>query len=111
METENYIPPTRFGAGEFIRDVLEERLRQQRVWGDQVHPDGTGSPSQRATAGFARLTCDNASARGEVTWCQILTEEIAEAFAESDPVKLKQELIESAAVILNWVTAISLRTP
>lgn len=101
----------RFDAGEFIDTVLKERQRQQEVWGDQVHPDGTGSPSQQSTAHMAKMACDQASARGDVTWCQILTEEVAEAFAEHDRTKLKQELLEAAAVILNWVTALDRKGP
>jgi hypothetical protein len=47
-----------------------------------------------------------AGGRETLTWADILEEEIAEALAESDPVKLRAELVQSGAVIVAWIEAI-----
>lgn len=87
-----------------------EMLRQTEIFGEQNHPDGTGRTGDSAQANFYRELCDNANARGFLTWRHILDEEVAEAFAESDPEKLQLELIQVAAVCLQWVKAIRRRT-
>jgi hypothetical protein len=38
-----------------------------------------------------------------VTWAHILTEEFYEALAEADPEKLREELVQVAAVAVAWV--------
>jgi malonyl CoA-acyl carrier protein transacylase len=44
-----------------------------------------------------------------VTWEHILTEEHYEAMAEEDPTRLREELIQVAAVAVAWVEAIDRR--
>lgn len=43
-------------------------------------------------------------------WLHILREEVAEAFAETDPVALRGELVQVAAVAVAWAEAIDRRT-
>ena len=43
---------------------------------------------------------------GEGTWADILREEYFEALAETDPARLRVELIQVAAVAVAWVEAI-----
>lgn len=92
---------------EVCYDLIDERVRQDEKWGEQNHPDGTGperriwapsGPSNAAIAKAARDRCDHDFRQGEGTWEHILTEEYAEALAESDPAKLREELIQVAAV-------------
>jgi hypothetical protein len=90
-------------------EVQHERRRQDKKWGQQNHPDGTGGAGREALAEFAKQDCQDAFARGEGSWRLILREEIAEAMAEDDPVKLRAELIQSAAVIVAWVQCIDRR--
>lgn len=90
-------------------EVLGERERQDARWGEQNHPDGTGDLVEVADAVFTRQLCDDAFRDGEGTWLHILAEEVAEAFAESDPAKLRVELIQVAAVAVAWVEAIDRR--
>ena len=40
---------------------------------------------------------------GPVTWLHLVREEVAEAFQESDPTLLAQELIQVAALCVSWV--------
>lgn len=97
-------------AAGVVADVISERLAQDEKWGQQNHSDGTGQPWYQAKAGFAREDADTAASAGQLTWLLILREEFYEAMAESDPVRLREELIQVAAVAVAWVEAIDRRT-
>ena len=100
-----------------LLEVADERVRQTAKWGQQDHPNGTG-PSKLPmpygsgswTAAVAalhlKLTTESASQAGLCTWLHILREEVFEAFAEKDAAKLRAELIQVAAVAVQWVEAI-----
>jgi hypothetical protein len=98
-------------ARELAEEVVAERNRQDEKWGVQDHPDGTGGKVDKLRADNARVDCDDAFKAGRGTYRDILAEEVAEAFAESDPVALRAELVQVAAVALAWVEAIDRRTP
>ncbi|MER7930520.1 hypothetical protein ABTY96_46680 [Streptomyces sp. NPDC096057] len=100
----------RIGLTGVLDEVVAERGRQDKQWGPQNHPDGTGSASQQVAAGAARVRCQLAAEQGEVTWAHIALEEDCEAYAESDPARLRAELIQSIAVRVAWVEAIDRRT-
>jgi hypothetical protein len=91
-----------------LRAVNAERDAQDRKWGNQNHPDGT-SHEYTWLADEARRACDQNHRDGRGTWAHILKEEFYEALAESDPVKLRAELIQVAAVAVNWVEALDRR--
>ncbi|MEU6038567.1 nucleoside triphosphate pyrophosphohydrolase [Actinomadura sp. NPDC047616] len=98
METEG-VP----GAlGRVLDDIAEERAAQDRRWGVQEFPDGSG-PQYAEAAERAKRECAEAWTRGELTWRHVLTEEFYEALAESDPAELRTELIQTAAVAVKWV--------
>ena len=103
-----------------LAEVGIERARQQAKHGDQTDlPDGTG-PLLKIDVGWTHPTAEylakrmtdrtNAASRNEgdgtVTFEQILTEEWAEAIAESDPARLRAELVQVAAVAVQWIEAI-----
>ena len=109
-------------------ELAEERTRQTAKHGDQSHlPDGTGAAlwlsmdddyirrhgiRRDNLAAWAKARTDEASQAsgdGSITFEHILTEEWAEAIAESDPVALRAELVQAAAVAVQWVEAIDLR--
>lgn len=90
-------------------EISDERIRQNDQWGEQNHPDGTSITSHKRQADNRRWLCDQAAKDGKVTWKHILDEEVYEAFAETDPVKLREELIQVAAVAVAWVEAIDRR--
>lgn len=99
-----------------LHEVLEERQAQDAKWGEQNHPDGTGPDVgddgidlRRAAADQHREHCQRAAALGLVSWADILEEEVAEALAESDPAKLRTELVQVAAVAVAWVEALDRR--
>lgn len=108
------------------RDVLaevgEERIRQLHKHGEQVNlPDGTGPQTRwaprvrlvdrtaRFLAGFFRDRCQQRAAEGRVSFLDILLEEVAEAAAEDDPARLRAELLQVAAVAVQWIEAIDAR--
>lgn len=91
-----------------LDEVLKERGRQDAKWGEQNHPDGTGRPGSREDADRFRAAC-KANGPDQDNWQDILTEEVAEAFAETDPAKLRAELVQVAAVAMAWVEAIDRR--
>jgi hypothetical protein len=103
-----------------LHEVHDERLRQDEKWGEQNHLDGTGPnhplcyfpklPDMASCAANARTVTDLRAKRGDVTWLDILTEEFFEAMAETDPAKLRAELVQVAAVATAWVEAIDRRT-
>jgi hypothetical protein len=84
-----------------FRSIFEERQAQNAQWGKQHHPDGTGL-QYRAAADLARARTQAAAERDEVTWRHILEEEFWEAAAEDDPRALQEELIQVAAVAVQW---------
>jgi len=107
-----------------LAEVGLERARQHNLWGDQTDvPDGTGPCAlwygsnyfpygddiARKTAKKAIGYCQWAAKAGVVTWLDILIEEVSEALAEDDPQKLRTELVQVAAVAVQWIEAIDTR--
>lgn len=92
-----------------LAEVQAERGRQDARWGEQNHNDGTGSLTQVIEADKAREGCKAAFGRGDGTWMHVLIEEVFEAFAEEDPVKLRAELVQVSAVAAAWIAAIDRR--
>lgn len=92
----------------FLAEIVLERNRQDAKWGEQNHPDGTGRPGARQLADWARAVC-KANDPTRDNWQDILTEEVYETFAETDPVLLRAELVQIAAVCMAWVEAIDRR--
>jgi hypothetical protein len=79
-------------------DVAAERESQVAQWGDQQLPFGTGSDRDQLLARAHRDTTQKHAADGTVTWRDVLLEEVFEAMAESDPHKLRDELVQMIAV-------------
>lgn len=66
--------------------------------------------TDRGAVRVARLVLDLGwRPKGIVTFRDILACEVAEAFAEEDPARLRAELIQVAAVAVQWVEAIDAR--
>jgi hypothetical protein len=93
-----------------LEDVRHERRGQDAKWGEQNHPDGTGGDLAVRMSDAARRLTDAKAKVGRLTWKDILREEYLEALAETDPAKLRTELIQVAAVATAWVEAIDRRS-
>ena len=94
-----------------LQDILLERFNQFRKWGEQNHPSFPAEvlndpESWRKMEEWARRICDSAAKQGVLTWMDILTEEIHEAYAAKDNAKLREELIQVAAVAVAWIDSL-----
>lgn len=87
--------------------VAQKRAKNALKWGEQNWPNGTG-PSERRTrrreAAWAEV--DSGVKSGRVTYYQILREEFAELACEADDERVLAELIDVAAVALDWADAV-----
>lgn len=107
-----------------LGDIVRERERQFEKWGEQNHPDGTGPDGRLVMddvylrrhgvawsdlAEWAKARTARAADAGVVTYEHILTEEWAEAMAESDPERLRTELVQVAAVAVQWIELLDRR--
>lgn len=100
----------RIGLAGVLDEVAAERARQDATFGEQNHPDGTGQYPETIDANVAKMVCEQAAEGGYLDWLHILREEVAEAFAETAPARLRAELVQVAAVAVAWVQAIDRRT-
>lgn len=118
-----------------LGEIARERMAQRVKHGDQSHlPDGTG-PDRRPLDGIVEMfvepaipaiprfyanplaiaaTCaTDARSRqdgdGTVSFADILLEEVFEALAEDDPARLRAELVQVAAVAVQWIEALDTR--
>lgn len=93
--------------------VHGERGLQDARWGEQNHPDVRHPTAARSVyakeAWLRKDTNEMRVANGTLAWDGILLEEVYEALSESDPAKLRAELIQVAAVAVAWVEAIDRR--
>jgi hypothetical protein len=103
--------PTLFttpGLKAFAEAVDAERQRQLAKFGDQRHRDGTHARNQD-WADHARAACQHAADENALSWAAVLYEEFTEAMAETDPAKLRAELVQVAAVCAAWVSDLDRR--
>jgi hypothetical protein len=91
--------------------IVMERLRQRAAFPAEERglPDGTGGAGFENRRDQMRRLCDLASQEGRLTHAHILEEEVAEALAETDPAKLREELVQVAAVAVKWIEEIDRR--
>ena len=104
-----------------INDVLNETERQNQKWGIQGHPclDSTllnrkdGCSSDRMCEEYeipsedrAKQLCNIRSNRRDLTWGHIAVEELSEVISEFDINKRRAELVQLAAVCVNWIKSI-----
>lgn len=104
-----------------LSEVAAERVRQVERYGHNENlEDGTGpdvawlfplssASATEVEAGFRSFYEDYEDAHGQPTWSLLVREELAEAFAETDPTLLQAELIQVAALCVSWVEKIRRR--
>lgn len=106
------------GTERVLEDVRAERTRQRERYGlNAATPDGTGG------AWLGPYTADDAyeieqalredyslfALESPVTWVHLLREEMAEAFAATDPAQLRAELVQVAALAVSWCERLDAR--
>jgi hypothetical protein len=115
-----------------LADVAEERLRQDLKFGDQSHlpdlcplivPEGVAGSWDElpeivaadysiASANEARERCSHAFQHGRGNLADVLIEEVCEAIEQAalgDPLALREELLQVAAVAALWVEILDKR--
>jgi len=112
-----------YAVGNILDDVAREVDAQFEQWGEQTHPSldayaatwlGTAErvaeEYEIPTATRAKFLCENAREFKRMTWAHILIEEVAEAIEagtlEGEGEHLREELVQSAAVIVSWIKCI-----
>jgi hypothetical protein len=91
-----------------LTEVADERAAQDEKFGSiQNIPDGTGPDLVRS---YRLAGLRHKNDRGEATFLSVLEEEIEEAALEDDPVKLRAELVQVAAVAVKWIEHIDRRS-
>lgn len=113
-----------------VTEIFGECEKQLDKWDVQGHPDGTGPDAHvfgwkfgDMAERFKALNDHYASGKAVLYglddhkvsiavphWSLILLEEVYEALAESDPAKLRAELIQVAAVAASWIENIDRRS-
>lgn len=103
-----------------LSDVRAERARQFATHGtNENFLDGTGPDVKwfgDVTASQAEQTLRTnyeayEAEHGVVTFRHLVAEEVAEAFQESNPARLRAELLQVAALAVSWIEKIDARIP
>jgi hypothetical protein len=91
--------------------VRLERMRQVEMYGlndDLV--DGTGPRAEwlQPVAAYPATVIEEMfrsdyNSHSVPSWLDLVREEVAEAFQESDPARLEEELVQVAALCVSWV--------
>lgn len=94
-------------------DVISEMIRQDRKWGANRHhndapadPDGSRLRNAELLESITKERLDEAFKNGDGSWLHILLEEVAEvetAAFSRDREHLREELVQVAALIFQWV--------
>ncbi len=98
-----------------LSEVAGEWYRLEKKYPGQQHPDGTGPTVMLDPFGpvdmhdlrvlMAKLS-ERDNADGNMTWLQVLLNEVFEAAECSDRVKLATQLLQVAAVAGKWLSVI-----
>ncbi len=100
-------------------EIQAERERQDAKWGEQNHPivqyEGQGADEEcfahyaLPTEEVAKRQCDSRNFMKTLSWPDIVTEEYCEAItklASGDTVGGREELVQLAAVVHQWIECI-----
>lgn len=107
-----------------LSDVRAERARQFAMYGtNEDLEDGTGPEVMWVGSGRGGLTASELEAHlrkeyehheaehGKPTWRHLVLEEVAESFQENSPTRLREELLQVAALAVSWIEKIDARIP
>jgi len=119
-QSEDLIP-TSCQTEDVLVEVAEERARQFERYGANDDLELGMGPDARWLQPFTQhsaysveksLRLDyeaHEATHGKPTWMHLIREEVAEAFAEGDPVKLRAELLQVAALAVSAVEKMDAR--
>lgn len=89
-----------------LLELLAERVMQDAKHGAPNLPNGTGHHSYTESAQMWKEAVDYCTEQGTLKHASVFQEEVFEALAESDPIKLRAELVQVAAYAVKWIEAI-----
>jgi len=104
-----------------LDELATERDRQDEKWGEQNHPirwpahdeidrqlfEAQANAWKRINAERVRVANERgATPDRNCSWDGILLEEVYEALAESDPAKIRAELVQAGAVIVAMIESL-----
>lgn len=100
------------GMRRIVIDALAEVERSIEKHGYQRHrPLGTEPAVFAPLRDNAQMVVDTGLTDGTVTWAQIISEEMFEAFAEAEPEAVRAELVQVLAVVIKAIDAIDASRP
>jgi hypothetical protein len=87
--------------------VQQEMFKQDKKWGEQNHPCTHPMLLYNISppAEYQKI-CDNRFRQGIIGWADIALEELSEAIYETDIHKRQEEVIQLAAVCVQWAAKI-----
>jgi hypothetical protein len=91
-----------------LSEVAKERERQDLKWGEQnwqIKPKDALFDFAKVSE-YSKQVCDHRFKNGIGSWYDILNEEFCEVFAEDDPMKQREELVQVAAVAVAMIECI-----
>jgi len=92
-----------------LDEIHAERLNQIQQHGANSHEFGNCQSNDFQYSLDAKKACNEAFKNGSGTWRHILMEEIAEVWAESDPYRMRGELLQVAAVVAAMIEDLDLK--
>lgn len=99
--------------GQIFAEISLERLAQDTKHGIQDLPIRPSDPVIQArireAADSFRKVCDRATETGNLTFYEVLLEEVMEAFAADTEAEQRQELVQVAAVAVKAIETIDRR--
>ncbi len=100
--------------GDVLAAIAVERTSQGIKWGEQKLPDRSAYKNETQAYWLdkqKRIKSDNEGAVADrlLSWQSVLFEEVAEVFAEDDPQRIAEELVQVAAVCISWIEALAAR--
>lgn len=114
--------PTSCQTEDVLVEVAEERARQFERYGTNDDLELGMGPGAQWLGEYSLDAADeiersmrrdyeyHEAAHGKPTWMHLIREEVAEAFAEGDPAKLRAELLQVAALAVSAVEKLDART-
>lgn len=102
-------------------ELYEEILKQDSKWGQQNHPSVDPLLLERGALRMseeyeipsetrAKQMCETTAISGTVTWGHIALEEFAECICAQSDQDRRKELVQLAAVVVQWITCIDRRS-
>lgn len=94
---------------EILEEVIDERVSQDTKWGIQNHKSVSDNPNtdyEISGEYSCKMACEIAARNNNLTWADIAIEELSEAVYAGNEKLRREELVQTAAVILAWIECI-----